>query len=77
MCFGRDSLLGYCSCGHGEFCAKFICLLTSDAFQKKHGQITLDQLRAVDKLRLVKRLGKIDEKTSRVVSELLVEFFKY
>ena len=46
-------------------------------FQKKHGQIVLDQLRAVDKIRLVKRLGKMDEKTSRVVCELLVEFFKY
>ena len=46
-------------------------------FQKKHGQIALDQLRAVDKIRLVKRLGKMDEKTNRVVSELLIEFFKY
>ena len=46
-------------------------------FQKKHGQIALDQLRAIDKTRLVKRLGKMDEKTNRVVCELLKEFFKY
>lgn len=46
-------------------------------FQKKHGQIALDQLRAIDKIRLVKRLGKMDEKTNRVVSETLIEFFKY
>src|SRR5574338_265212 len=46
-------------------------------FQKKQGQIALDQLRAIDKTRLVKRLGKMDEKTNRVVCELLREFFKY
>ena len=46
-------------------------------FQKKHGQLALDQLRAVDKIRLVKRLGKMDEKTTRVVCALLAEFFKY
>ena len=46
-------------------------------FQKKHGQIALDQLRAVDKIRLVKRLGKMDEKTNRIVCALLGEFFKY
>lgn len=46
-------------------------------FQKKQGQIALDQIRAIDKSRLVKRLGKMDEKTNRVTAELLVEFFKY
>lgn len=46
-------------------------------FQKKQGQIALDQIRTIDKTRLVKRLGKMDEKTSRVTAELLVELFKY
>lgn len=46
-------------------------------FQKRHGQIALDQLRAADKIRLVKRLGKMDEKTSRVVCDLLRELFRY
>lgn len=46
-------------------------------FQKKHGQIVIDQIRTVDKIRLVKRLGKMDEKTNRVVSDLLIEFFKH
>ena len=46
-------------------------------FQKKHGQVVLDQVRTVDKIRLVKRLGKMDEKTNRVVCELLIELFKY
>ena len=46
-------------------------------FQKRQGQIVLDQLRAVDKVRLIKKLGIMDEKTSRVVCDLLVQFFKY
>ena len=28
-------------------------------FQGKHGQIVLDQIRAIDRVRLVKRLGKL------------------
>lgn len=46
-------------------------------FQRKQGQIALDQLRAADKIRLVKRLGRMDEKTNRVVCDLLREFFRY
>ncbi len=46
-------------------------------FQKRNGQIVLDQIRAVDKIRLVKRLGKMDEKTSVIICELLGEIFKY
>ena len=46
-------------------------------FQKRQGQIVLDQLRTVDKIRLVKKLGTMDEKTAKVVCDLLVQFFKY
>lgn len=46
-------------------------------FQKKQGQIVLDQIRTIDKIRLVKKLGSMDEKTSKVVCDLLVQFFKY
>lgn len=46
-------------------------------FQKRQGQIVLDQIRAVDKMRLVKKLGIMDEKTSRVVCDLMLQFFKY
>lgn len=46
-------------------------------FQKRHGQLALDQIRAVDKIRLVKRLGKMDEKTNRVVCDVLNQIFKY
>lgn len=44
-------------------------------FQEKEGLILLDQIRAVDKQRLVKKLGIIDRKIARKVSETLVEMF--
>jgi mRNA interferase MazF len=46
-------------------------------FQKRQGQIVLDQIRTIDKIRLVKKLGIMDAKTSKVVCDLLIEFFKY
>jgi mRNA interferase MazF len=44
-------------------------------FQGKHGQIVLDQLRTVDKVRLVKRLGKISPAAQREVLAALAEMF--
>ena len=44
-------------------------------FQRKTGQIVLDQIRAVDKTRLARRLGKIDEATAQRVLSLLSEMF--
>jgi len=44
-------------------------------FQGKDGQIVLDQLRAVDKKRLVKRLGRIFETTQAAVLSGLTELF--
>lgn len=44
-------------------------------FQKKSGQIVLDQMRTVDKDRLVKRLGRIGEATARRVLALLADMF--
>ena len=44
-------------------------------FQGKHGQIVLDQIRTVDKTRLVKKLGKIGDATSEKVLRLLAEMF--
>ena len=46
-------------------------------FQGKNGWIVLDQIRTVDKRRLVKRLGKIDkiviQKVKDVIKEMLVD----
>ena len=44
-------------------------------FQGKRGQIVLDQIRTVDKSRLVKRLGKIDKSTAEEILDILQELF--
>ncbi|MBI3852345.1 MAG: type II toxin-antitoxin system PemK/MazF family toxin [Verrucomicrobia bacterium] len=44
-------------------------------FQGKTGEIALDQIRAVDKSRLVKRLGKLDSETKNAVLDTLGELF--
>ena len=44
-------------------------------FEGKDGQIALDQLRTVDKSRLVKRLGRVDPITASKVLDLLAEMF--
>jgi mRNA interferase MazF len=44
-------------------------------FQGKDGQVVLDQIRTVDKVRLVKRLGRLDPTTQTAVLEVLAELF--
>jgi mRNA interferase MazF len=44
-------------------------------FQGKRGQIVLDQLRTVDKVRLVKRLGRITPAVQGEVLAMLAEMF--
>lgn len=44
-------------------------------FQGKRGQVALDQLRAVDRQRLVRMLGAVSAKTAQDVSATLVEMF--
>ena len=44
-------------------------------FEGKSGQVVLDQLRTVDRKRLVKKLGKIDKKTQQSVLSTLAEMF--
>jgi len=44
-------------------------------FQKRTGQVVLDQIRTVDKRRLVRRLGKVDSKTVTKILEVLAEMF--
>ncbi len=45
-------------------------------FQKRNGQIALDQIRSVDKIRFIKKLGVMDKKTSGIVCDVLAELFK-
>jgi mRNA interferase MazF len=44
-------------------------------FGEKEGQVVLDQLRTVDKSRLVKRLGRLDQQTQAQVLATLHELF--
>lgn len=44
-------------------------------FKRKRGHIVLDQLRTVDKTRLVKRVGAIDERTANEVIGVLGRMF--
>lgn len=44
-------------------------------FQRKKGQIVLDQIRTVDKTRLVKRMGKLDTNTAAKTLAVLQEMF--
>jgi len=46
------------------------------AFQGRQGQIVLDQLRTVDKSRLVKRLGKLPPATGDKILDVLAEMFQ-
>ena len=45
-------------------------------FQGKSGKVVLDQLRTVNKARLVKRLGRLDAATSDAVLATLAELFE-
>lgn len=45
-------------------------------FQKRHGQVALDQMRSVDKIRFVKKLRVMDNKVCKIVCDVLAELFK-
>ncbi len=46
-------------------------------FKKKKGQIVLDQIRTIDKQRLVKKIGSIDSKTQMEVIAVLQNMFAF
>ncbi len=45
------------------------------SFKGEKGQIVLDQIRTIDKRRLVKKLGKISKRTQEEVLQILQEMF--
>ena len=45
------------------------------SFQNKRGQVALDQIRAVDRRRLVRKLGAAEAKTALAVSSVLIKMF--
>ncbi len=64
-----------------------IALLTSKGFDflfrpkiefaGKKGLVLLDQIRTVDKSRLVKKIGRVPPKKAKEIAETLVEMFAY
>ena len=44
-------------------------------FKGKNGQVVLDQIRTIDKSRLVQKLGRIDKQTQEEVLTILAEMF--
>jgi mRNA interferase MazF len=49
----------------------------SCTFRKKQGQIVLDQIRTIDKKRLIKKLGTIDSKAQLDTISILQRLFAY
>jgi len=46
-------------------------------FEGKSGQLAIDQIRSVDKTRLIKKMGVLDEQTCKLLCNIMVETFKY
>jgi len=44
-------------------------------FDSKQGNVILDQIRTIDKSRVIKKLGKIDRKLSKKITDTLIEMF--
>jgi mRNA interferase MazF len=44
-------------------------------FMKKDGWIMLDQIRCIDKIRLIKKLGSLGEKEIKKIKEIMKEMF--
>ncbi len=44
-------------------------------FDKKQGYVVLDQIRTVDKSRLIKKMGNIDEEYKKDILDILQEMF--
>ncbi len=49
----------------------------SCAFRKKKGQVVLDQIRTIDKKRLIKKLGTIDSRAQLDTISILQRLFAY
>jgi len=46
-------------------------------FKKKNGQIVLDQIRTIDKTRLIKKLGSVNAETQLEVISILQRLFAF
>jgi mRNA interferase MazF len=46
-------------------------------FEGTEGLVLLDQIRAVDKTRIIKTIGKVEKKTAQSIASMLQEMFRY
>jgi len=46
-------------------------------FDNKKGLVLLDQIRAVDKSRIIKKIGEVDIYKSKEISKMLIEIFEF
>lgn len=46
-------------------------------FENKNGLVLLDQIRAIDKSRVVKKIGIADKIKSKEISKMLMDMFEY
>ena len=46
-------------------------------FENKNGLVLLDQIRAVDKTRIVKKIGEVEAKKAKEISQMIIEIFEY
>jgi len=44
-------------------------------FEGKNGQVVLDQIRTIDKSRLIRKLGKLNKQTQKTILTILNEMF--
>jgi mRNA interferase MazF len=68
----RTVIIAPMTSGQKEYPTRVSC-----TFRKKQGQIVLDQVRTVDKARLVQKLGTIDSKTQLDVISVLQRLFAF
>lgn len=71
MHLARMCIVAPMTTGGHAYAARIPC-----RFKSKSGHIVLDQIRAVDQSRLVKKLGIIDEVTGKRVLSVLREMFE-
>lgn len=46
-------------------------------FEERTGQLAVDQIRSIDKFRLIKKIGTLDETVAEQLCKVLVETFRY
>ena len=46
-------------------------------FENKKGLVLLDQIRTIDKSRIVKKIGIVETKKAKEISKMLTELFEY